>query len=26
VTAGWNYGTDNYSPFFRATITTANQA
>jgi hypothetical protein len=26
VTAGWNYGTDKYSPFFKATITTANQA
>jgi hypothetical protein len=23
VTAGWNYGTDRYSPFFNATITTA---
>jgi hypothetical protein len=23
VTAGWNYDTDRYSPFFRATITTA---
>ena len=23
VTAGWHYGTDNYSPFFKATITTA---
>jgi hypothetical protein len=23
VTAGWNYGTDRYSPFFKATITTA---
>ena len=23
VTAGWNYGTDKYSPFFKATITTA---
>ena len=23
VTAGWNYGTDGYSPFFKATITTA---
>jgi hypothetical protein len=26
VTAGWNYGTDHYSPFFRATITTASPA
>jgi hypothetical protein len=26
LTAGWNYGTDKYSPFFKATITTANQA
>jgi hypothetical protein len=26
VTAGWNYGTDKYSPFFKATITTANDA
>ena len=26
VTAGWNYGTDNYSPFFKATITTASPA
>jgi hypothetical protein len=25
MTAGWNYGTDKYSPFFNATITTANQ-
>ena len=25
VTAGWNYRTDRYSPFFKATITTANQ-
>jgi hypothetical protein len=24
LTAGWNYGTDKYSPFFKATITTAN--
>jgi hypothetical protein len=23
VTAGWNYGTDRYSPFFKATITSA---
>lgn len=23
VTAGWNYGTERYSPFFKATITTA---
>jgi hypothetical protein len=23
VTAGWNYGTANYKPFFKATITTA---
>ena len=23
MTAGWNYGTDKYSPFFKATITTA---
>ncbi len=23
VTAGWNYGTDKYSPFFKATMTTA---
>jgi hypothetical protein len=23
LTAGWNYGTDSYSPFFKATITTA---
>jgi hypothetical protein len=23
LTAGWNYGTDRYSPFFRATITMA---
>jgi len=23
VTAGWNYGTDRYSPFFKATITAA---
>jgi hypothetical protein len=23
VTAGWNYGTDRYSPFFKATIKTA---
>ena len=23
LTAGWNYGTDKYSPFFKATITTA---
>jgi hypothetical protein len=23
VTAGWNYGTDTYSPFFKATIATA---
>lgn len=26
VTAGWNYGTDKYSPFFKATITTATPA
>jgi hypothetical protein len=26
VIAGWNYGTDNYSPFFKATITTASPA
>jgi hypothetical protein len=26
LTAGWNYGTDKYSPFFKATITTANHA
>ncbi len=26
VTAGWNYGTDRYSPFFKATITTASPA
>jgi hypothetical protein len=26
VTVGWNYGTDKYTPFFKATITTANQA
>jgi hypothetical protein len=26
VNAGWNYATSKYSPFFRATITTANQA
>jgi hypothetical protein len=23
VIAGWNYGSDKYSPFFKATITTA---
>jgi hypothetical protein len=26
LTAGWNYGTDKYSPFFKATIATATQA
>lgn len=26
VTAGWNYGTDKYSPFFKATITSASPA
>ena len=26
VAAGWNYGTDHYSPFFKATITTASPA
>ena len=26
VTAGWSYGTDKYSPFFKATITTATPA
>ena len=26
VSAGWNYGTDHYSPFFKATITTASPA
>jgi hypothetical protein len=26
VSAGWNYGTDHYSPFFKATVTTANPA
>ena len=26
VTAGWHYGTDTYSPFFKATITTASPA
>jgi len=23
VAADWNFGTDNYKPFFKATITTA---
>jgi hypothetical protein len=26
VTAGWNYGTERYNSFFKATITTANPA
>jgi len=26
VSAGWNYGTGHYSPFFKATITTASPA